>query len=226
MARVIGRRHPPQSRPEGCRGNPADGGRGAEWDRGAGRGDKGDGRIGEGGHLQGQEFNLVSIYEARALKVMGMSMKCLGWITVGFTTPDVEILVTTGSAVYILGVGVCRGNVIAPETAVVIADNPLVFVRDERGCYHRWSALLVGHGFSLESPAAGKKALTQSVIALSSGKCVRVSRLDSPIANLDCLPLLRPDFCRQRLVWKPAERWLGNQTTAHIWIKSPPNRGT
>lgn len=61
--------------------------------------------------INGQEFNLVSIYEARTSKIMGMSMKRLSWITVRMVSLQVNIPLLIGAVVHILAADVRRGNV-------------------------------------------------------------------------------------------------------------------
>lgn len=74
---------------------------------------------------------------------MGMSMKRLSWITVGTSTPQIDMGMLILLAVYIFAFDVCRGN-ITPLEVVSIADAALDSVRDERRCHSRWPSLVVG----------------------------------------------------------------------------------
>lgn len=75
-----------------------------------------------GADSRGQEFNPVSIYEARTSKTMGMSMKRLSWITVGIGTLQANMPLLMGSVVHIPAIGVRRGNLPANIPILAIAN--------------------------------------------------------------------------------------------------------
>lgn len=94
---------------------------------------------------------MVSIYEARTSKIMGMSMKRLSWITVSFRVNLVRSLMLMRSIVYLLTTDVCRGN----DTLITLDNlffSPLMLICtfsvslwDEHRSNHQWPALVVGY---------------------------------------------------------------------------------